>query len=404
MRAYELYEDEEVKKKINTPEFNALLKPGLIKLGNLYGANGHDLRIVGGAVRDLVLKNDPKDIDLASDATPEESMDMLRGIGAKVIETGIEHGTITTIIDGEDYEITTLRIDTEHTGRHASVEFTRDWKTDAERRDLTFNAMSLDLDGTLYDYFGGIEDLKKGRAHFVGDADARIQEDYLRILRFFRFKGKLSQPVFDPKTLEAVERNADGLTQISGERIWMEMSKILSGNHTMKILNKIDVTDVGLYIGLPAYDPKVVSRTKKNTDNPVVLLASMMQTENQVDKLAAKWKFKSYDRELMRFVVNNRFDRFTEKEAKNMWTNPKIKNEYVVELAKYFGKFDLIKVLKNWKTPAFPVTGQMLMQAGLKPGPVIGSILNRLEKEWKESGYKKEWTPEELEKEIEETL
>lgn len=404
MRAWELNEGDEVKKKINTPEFKELLTPGLVKLGNLYKTNGHDLRIVGGAVRDLMLGNDPKDIDLASDATPQESIELLKSINAKVIETGLQHGTITAIIDGEDYEITTLRIDTEHTGRHATVEFTRDWKTDAERRDLTFNAMSLDLDGTLYDYFNGIEDLKKGRAHFVGDADARIKEDYLRILRFFRFKGRLSQPNFDQETLDAIERNAEGLKQISGERIWMEMGKILAGDHMIKILDKIKDTGVDLYIGLPAYDPKIINRTKKNTNNPVVLLASMVQDDQEAVDLATRWKFKSYDRELMRFVVNNRFGRFTEKEAKDMWTDPKIKNEYVVELAKYFGKPDLVDELQAWETPEFPVTGEMLIQAGLKPGPQMGTILRSLEKEWKESGYTKEWSPEDLEKEIDEIL
>ena len=395
MRAYELTES--VKKKLNTPEFKALLTPGLRKLDDLYKSNGHDLRIVGGAVRDLVLGNEPKDIDLASDATPEETIKMLRNAGIKVIETGLEHGTITAIVNGEDFEITTLRIDTEHTGRHATVQFTRDWKTDAERRDLTFNAMSLDIDGTLYDYFNGLEDLKKGRAHFVGNADARIQEDYLRILRYFRFKGRLSQPDFDQDTLDAVARNAKGLEKISGERIWMEMSKILSGKHVMTILDKMKDTGVDLYIHLPAYDSATVERTIKNTNDSVVILASMMQTDEQVIDLADKWKMKSYDRELMRFIVDNKDKRFTEKEAKEMWTNPKIKNEYIIELARYFGRKDIVDILKNWNAPVFPVTGQMLMQAGAKPGPEMGKILRTLEAEWKESGYKKEWSIEELE-------
>ena len=286
---------------------------------------------MGGAVRDLILGKEPKDIDLASDATPEESMEILKGAGIKVIETGLQHGTITAVVDGEDYEITTLRIDTEHTGRHATVEYTRDWKTDAERRDLTFNAMSLDLDGTLYDYFNGLKDLKAGKAHFVGDADSRIKEDYLRILRYFRFKGKLSQPNFDQHTLDAIERNAKGLEQISGERIWMEMSKILSGHHIMDILDKIKQTGVDLYIHLPAYDPKTIARTIKNTKNPVVVLASMMQTDQQVLDLASKWKMSAYERDLMRFIVAHKNDRFTEKEAKEMWTDSKIKNEYVIE-------------------------------------------------------------------------
>ena len=402
MRAYEL--TEEAKRKIKTPEFQALLTPGLKKLGNLYKTNGFDLRIVGGAVRDLMLGKDPKDIDLASDATPQETMKMLNRVGIKVIETGIEHGTITAVVDGEDYEITTLRIDTEHTGRHAEVEFTKDWEIDAERRDLTFNAMSLDLDGTLYDYFGGIEDLKNGVAKFVGDGDKRMQEDYLRILRYFRFQGRTAKPNFDKDTLEAIKRNAKGLQQISGERIWMEMGKILSGNHMMAILDKIGVTGVDSQIGLPVFDPKVVEQIRKNTDNPVAVLASMVANDSQAVDLAAKWKMKSYDRELMRFVVVNKNERFTEKKAKEMWTNPKVKNEYVVELARYFGKDDLISDLQSWETPTFPITGQMLIQAGLKPGPQMGEILKKLEREWKASGDKIDWTPEELKSFVEEAM
>jgi tRNA nucleotidyltransferase (CCA-adding enzyme) len=394
MRAYDL--NEEVKRKIKTPEFQALLTPSLQKLSRLYKTNGYDLRIVGGAVRDLMLGKDPKDIDLASDATPQESMGMLKDAGIKVIETGLEHGTITAVVDGEEFEITTLRVDVETDGRHAEVEFTKDWEIDAERRDLTFNAMSLELDGTLHDYFGGIDDLKAGVAKFVGDSDKRIQEDYLRILRYFRFQGRTPTPNFDKETLDAIERNAAGLQKISGERIWMETAKILSGNHAMAILDKIKDTGVDLYINLPAYDPSIVERTRKNTDNPVVILASMMQNDAQALDIASKWKMSAYDRDLMRFIVANKNQRFTVKEAKRMWTNPKIKNEYVVELARYFGKDALVTELQNWKTPIFPVTGQLLMQAGLKAGPQMGEILRKLEKEWKDSGYEKEWSSDEL--------
>lgn len=385
MRAFELTES--VKKKLNTPEFQALLTSGLLKLDKIYKQNGHDLRIVGGAVRDLVLGKKPKDIDLASDATPEESIRYLENAGIKVIPTGLQHGTITAIVNGDDFEITTLRIDTEHTGRHATVEFTRDWKKDAERRDLTFNAMSLDLDGTLFDYFGGIDDLKKGKAQFVGDADARIQEDYLRILRYFRFKGRLTNPEFDQDTLNAIERNAKGLNQISGERIWMEISKILSGNHTKLLLDKIRQTGVDLYIDLPPLSTKNLDRIKANTDNPATILGGMLQNESQVDDLANKWKFSADERELMRFIVKHKHKQFDEKIAKEMWTNKKILSDYVLELAKYFGRKDIVSALEQWKTPTFPVSGNDLIARGIKPGPDMGKTLKWLETKWKESNY-----------------
>ncbi len=168
---------------------------------------------------------------------------------------GESHGTITARInDVENFEVTTLRIDKVTDGRHAEVEFTTDWKLDANRRDLTINSMFLGLDGALYDYFGGREDLAKGRVAFVGDARKRIQEDYLRILRYFRFFGRVASgetTQHEEDTLDAIRENAEGLAKISGERIWVELKKILSGNLKGELTLKM--VDVGLakYIGLP---------------------------------------------------------------------------------------------------------------------------------------------------------
>jgi len=386
MRAYDL--TEEVKKVLKTPEFKALLTPGLMRLGELYKKSGKDLRIVGGAVRDLILSKKPKDIDLASDATPQESLKMLQAEGIKTVETGLQHGTLTAIVDGEEYEITTLRIDTEHTGRHATVEFTKDWKQDAERRDLTFNAMSLELDGTLYDYFGGLEDLQASKAKFVGTADERIQEDYLRILRYFRFQGRTAKPDWDKETLEAIERNAKGLEQISGERIWMELSKILSGNHTAEILKMMKDTGVDLYIGLPTFhDEKLLDRVKKHTENPATILASFVTSTSDVDALMSRWRFSAPERDLIKFIVAAKRGAFDSTVAKKMWTSPKIKNEYVLELAAYFGRDDIINELKAWKAPVFPVTGKDLQALGMEPGPEFGKVLSALEIKWKESDY-----------------
>ena len=385
MRAYEL--TEETRMKLNSEEFHHLQTPGLLKLGELYKKNGFDLRIVGGAVRDLVLGKEPKDIDLASDATPEESLKMLQQAGYKTIETGLQHGTITAIVNGEDFEITTLRIDTEHTGRHATVEYTKSWEKDAERRDLTFNAMSLSLDGTLHDYFGGIQDLKAGKAKFVGSPDQRIQEDYLRILRYFRFQGRTNKPNWDKETLDAIERNAKGLEQISGERIWMEFAKILAGKHTKEILDKMRSTGVDLYIHLPPLNEEVLDRIKKNTDNPATILGGMLQKEAQVDKLAAKWKFSADERDLMRFIVAHKHGKFDLDIAKQMWTNTKTKKDYILELAKFFGRQDIVNTLKTWKTPVFPVSGNDLKDLGVKPGPEMGKILGVMTQHWKETGY-----------------
>lgn len=386
MRAFELYE--ETRMKMDSPEFKKLLTPGLLKLGELYAKNGKDLRIVGGAVRDLVLGRVPKDIDLASDATPQESLEMLKSAGVRVIETGIQHGTITAVIDGEDFEITTLRIDTEHTGRHATVEFTKDWKQDAERRDLTFNAMSLELDGTLYDYFGGIEDLKSETAKFVGDAGSRMIEDYLRILRYFRFQGRTAKPNFDKDTLEAIKKNASGLNQISGERIWMELEKILTGDHTVELLKKMVETGVDKHIGLPMGNFKELARAKDNIDSGPALLSALLKDEADVNNLTAKWKLSAAERELVRFIVVNRNQPFNLESAQRMWTDPKIKDNFVLILAHYLGEHAIANELQSKKKPVFPVTGKDLIQSGIKPGPEMGKILKKLETKWKDDGYK----------------
>ena len=181
-----------------------IISAAIIKLDKVFKNNKHEMRIVGGAVRDIALGKSPKDIDFATDATPDEMMEILDKAGIRHKPTGLEHGTITAILDNEPFEITTLRADTETDGRHAKVEFVKSWKEDAKRRDLTYNAMSMDIEGNVYDYFGGMDDLQDKVSKFVGDAEERITEDYLRILRYFRFQGRPSKPTWDGDTLEAI--------------------------------------------------------------------------------------------------------------------------------------------------------------------------------------------------------
>lgn len=172
--------------KLNSPEFHSLFTPELLTLANLFKKYNYELRIAGGAVRDILMGIQPKDLDFATDATPERIKEMFTKEQIRMInEKGEKHGTITARInDKENFEITTLRIDIATNGRHAQVQFTKDWKLDANRRDLTVNSMFLDLDGNVYDYFYGYDDLQNKRIVFVGDATTRIQEDYLRILRY----------------------------------------------------------------------------------------------------------------------------------------------------------------------------------------------------------------------------
>lgn len=220
----------------------------------------------------------PVDIDFATTATPKEMIEMFTKENVRMINAnGEKHGTVTPRInDEENFEVTTLRIDVRTDGRHAEVEFTTDWLLDANRRDLTINSMFLGFDGKVYDYFYGYEDLKNRRVLFVGDPSNRIQEDYLRILRYFRlvidireilngrhfislslfllirFYGRISPNPnnFDVKTIKAICENIEGLQKISGERIWTELKKILQGSHRLELFAKLIECGAGRYIGI----------------------------------------------------------------------------------------------------------------------------------------------------------
>jgi tRNA nucleotidyltransferase (CCA-adding enzyme) len=378
-----LLTEQEVRKEL----LYRLVNPDLRKLSDLYKQHSHELRIVGGAVRDILMNKKPKDIDLASDALPDESLEMLQNAGIRTIETGLQHGTITAHIDGEDYEITTLRVDVETDGRHAEVEFTNDWRLDAERRDLTFNAMSLDFDGNLYDYFGGYEDLQSGVARFVGDASERIQEDYLRILRYFRFQGRMAVPDFDTKTLQSIKKNAPGLKNISGERIWMEMSKILGGKYVVGILDAMEETGVLDNIGLERHDFTELTTVVGNTSDAILRLTALVEDENMLNTLYGYWKFPKSQKLLMEFLLANRDTTLELSFAKKLHAQFDIQKNFVAKLLEYQGQHDALSELLRWKLPKFPVNGNDLIQMGMRPGEEIGLTISQLKKEWAESDY-----------------
>ncbi|EDW25127.1 GL23016 [Drosophila persimilis] len=192
-------------RKVDTPEFHGIFTPEVDSLLSLFKKYDYEIRIAGGAVRDIIMGIKPKDIDFATTATPDQMKDMFTKENVRMINSkGEKHGTITPRINGkENFEVTTLRIDVRTNGRHADVVFTTDWQLDANRRDLTINSMFLGFDGTVYDYFYGYDDLQQRRVVFVGDADIRINEDYLRILRYFRFYGRIAKDAesHDPQHL-----------------------------------------------------------------------------------------------------------------------------------------------------------------------------------------------------------
>ena len=194
-----------------------------------------EIRYVGGCVRKVIKKENVDDIDLATNLTPSEVCEALKNKQISYYETGIEHGTITAIIDEYKYEITSLRKDVSTDGRHAEVEFSLDWKEDASRRDFTINSIYADGDGNLFDPFNGKKDLEEGYINFIGNAEKRIQEDYLRILRYLRFYLNYSNHKHQPEIIKNIKKNIDGISNISSERLIDELKKITSSNGFLKI-------------------------------------------------------------------------------------------------------------------------------------------------------------------------
>lgn len=204
-----------------------LISGGTARVLQLLNADGEEARVVGGAVRNALLGLVPRDIDIATTALPHEVMRRAKAAGIKAVPTGIDHGTVTLVIDGQPYEVTTLREDTETFGRKAKVAFGRDWVKDAERRDFTMNGLSVDADGVVHDYVGGIADAAARRVRFIGDPDQRIAEDFLRILRFFRIHAAFGAGDPDRDGYLACIRGRAGLASLSAERLRMETLKLL---------------------------------------------------------------------------------------------------------------------------------------------------------------------------------
>lgn len=389
--------------KIDTPEFKAVFSPELKTLASLFKEYGYELRIAGGAVRDLLMKIQPKDLDFATTATPDQMKEMFTTEGIRMINTkGEKHGTVTARInDKENFEVTTLRIDVMTDGRHADVEFTTDWKLDANRRDLTINSMFLGLDGTVYDYFGGHQDLLQRRLVFVGDAGTRIQEDYLRILRYFRFYGRIAEQAncHEEKTLEAIKSNADGLLRISGERIWSELRKILEGNFAGDLMKVMLSVGIGPYIGLP-FEPDVAefdrvwAQQHSRFLHPVTLLVAFLRTQDEVMKFHSRVKLSSYERDLGLFVVEHRGDKPSVKPLRpyqQLVVNSKGKTgdtkEWVCEVLKYKGNSVLLSEFEQWNVPRFPLNGNILKEKGVPGGKVLGLVVHALKRTWAESDF-----------------
>ncbi|XP_062853606.1 CCA tRNA nucleotidyltransferase 1, mitochondrial isoform X2 [Trichomycterus rosablanca] len=379
--------------QLKTKEFQSLFSDGLNTLAEIFQKHQFEIRIAGGAVRDLLSGKRPEDVDFATTATPEQMKNIFQAAGIRMINNkGEKHGTITARVHNENFEVTTLRVDVQTDGRHAEVEFTTDWQKDAERRDLTINSMFL-----------GYEDLQNKKVRFVGNAALRIQEDYLRILRYFRFYGRVaSEPgQHDPETLESIQKNGRGLAAISGERIWVELKKTLVGNHAAHLLELIYKLDLAQYIGLPADGnveemKQVCQRAQDRSPKPMTVLAALFRVSDKVEKLDLRLKISREEKTLGLFLVKHRRDLFKGKDEDDSLKpftdfiidsrEPDAQSK-VIELLKYQGEEKLLSELSHWSIPRFPVSGHDLRRMGITSGKEIGSTLQELRDIWKKSRY-----------------
>ncbi|HEX9770780.1 MAG TPA: CCA tRNA nucleotidyltransferase [Kiloniellales bacterium] len=257
------------------------------------GAAGAQPRFVGGCVRDAVLGRPVTDVDIATTDPPEQVVALIERAGLKAVPTGLAHGTVTAIARGRPFEVTSLRIDVETYGRHAKVAFTDDWQADAARRDLTINALSCTPDGRIFDYFGGLDDLRSGRVRFVGDPRARIREDYLRLLRFFRFHAHYGRGAPDPDGLAAAGELAPEAANLSGERVRAELLRLLAAPDPVPVLTVMAAHGV-LGVFLPdARDPTALAallaiEPDRAAPDAVLRLAALLPPDPAVGRKVAE--------------------------------------------------------------------------------------------------------------------
>ena len=350
----------------------------------IFIAANFDIWFVGGCVRDFLRGVDAKDIDLCTDATPDQQIAIYEANGVHYIPTGLQHGTITVVLD-QPYEITTLRTETDHTGRHATVAFTRDLREDLSRRDLTINAMALSFNDELIDPFGGEADLKAGRVRFVGNAEERMREDYLRILRFFRFHARIAgdQPP-DGDAVKAIRATRAGLSQISAERIWMEMAKIITGPSAAETLRQMMTLTLFEITGMPPGSLGRVQHAQNcGVTDPASVMGFYVLTPADIEEIATSWKWSTQERQRALFIANNH--RETEIAGWQEMLVDGAPFEWVADLMSMQGVSPA--VLANWPIPKMPVGGGDLIKTGMKPGPQMGEEIKRLTRIWKDSNY-----------------
>jgi poly(A) polymerase len=375
-------------------------------LGVLDG-NGEEARVVGGAVRNALIGLPVAEIDVATTALPDEVVKRVTAAGFKPVPTGIEHGTVTVVIDKHPFEVTTLRQDVETYGRHAKVAFGRDWKSDAERRDFTINALSATRNGTVYDYVGGLDDLSERRVRFIGDAGKRIAEDYLRILRFFRFHaayGTSDHP--DAEGIAACIAGRDGLDQLSRERVRMELMKLLVATHAVPTL--ISMADAGLllrvlggvsYLGSFENMAKAEAAIGLPADPVRRLGALAVMAAEDAERLWQKLRLTNKEHERLASIAEGwrRISPgFGEQGARALLY--RLGPEHFIDHAllgwarSQASAHDeawhgLASLPARWSAPVFPLKAADFIRRGIEKGPALGAALAAAEKAWIAAGF-----------------
>jgi poly(A) polymerase len=338
-----------------------------------------EARVVGGAVRDALAGRAVVDIDLATSRPPTDTMAALRQAGVKVVPTGLGHGTVTAVVDGRGFEITTLRRDVETDGRHAVVAFTEDWRLDASRRDFTINAMSMARDGALFDYFDGTADLEAGRVRFVGDPATRIAEDYLRILRFFRFYARYGRVPPDPATLDALRAGIPGLALLSVERVWMELRRILAAPDPEEAVGLM--ARLGIWTAvLP--EAQAVSRLTGLPADPVLRLAAMLTGDPFA--LAVRLKMSNEDRERLMRLLATPSPEGTDADLRRLLADHLPVD--LIDRTWLDGAADTRRRLRTMTRPVFPLEGRDVLSVGIPAGPQVGALLRDVRRWWLDGG------------------
>jgi poly(A) polymerase len=366
------------------------------------------LMLVGGCVRKLLSGEEIDDIDIAINLNPEEIKNILIENKIKFLETGISHGTITVIIDKLKFELTTLRKDTSTDGRHADVEFISDWEIDAKRRDFTINAIYSNLKGEIYDPLGGQKDLENKVVKFIGDPNERIREDYLRILRYFRFCTQYSNHQHDIEIVQAIKKGLNGVRKISKERILDEFYKILNLKNFYELFNDEFSCSVILVI-FPQLKLYGRFRTIKNIPNkiinkldiPLILSILLIDNTDNCEFFLYKFKFSNRDKNRILFLLN-RYKKINIKELLDEQKLVKLayleNTEKIIDLL-VFSTFALEEIdvnilekriyfLENLKLPVFPITADYLkIKHNFSESKELGFALKKLEQSWIDNDF-----------------